>query len=102
MRNCVVDLDPWQFIFQPDHFLRSKSTGIIERGNRHVDDLGIVSLFEKEMRAAARGKGTNPAGVWNFARLALGHTQISAIDGTPGDKRRTGAAATIEAMAITE
>ncbi len=48
----LVKGDPRQLIFEPDRFLRHKRRGIIERRDRHINDLGIFRVLEKQMRAA--------------------------------------------------
>ena len=75
LRECLkgwdrlIDHNPGQFIFKPNRFLRRKRRRIVERCNREIDRVGIFAVFEKQMRAATRGKRANPIRVRNFARF---------------------------------
>jgi hypothetical protein len=102
MRERLVELNPGQFILEPDDFLWRERCRIIKRRDRHVNRLGIASLLEKQMRAAARRKRSNPTRMFNFARLAYDHAQIFAIHRSPRHNGRTGTAPAIDAMTITE
>ena len=74
----LVKGDPRQLIFEPDRFLRRKRRGIIERRDRHINELGIFRVLEKQMRAATSGKGSNPVRMRNLARFTFRHLQILA------------------------
>src|SRR5262249_52074132 len=76
--NRLVDRNPGQFVFEEDHFLRRKRCRIVERRNRNIDVARTFAVLEKQMRAAARSKRTNPIRVRNLARFAVCHDQILA------------------------
>jgi hypothetical protein len=67
-----------QFVFEKDCFLRRKRCWIVKGRDREIDRVGIFAVFEKQMRAATRGKRTNPVRVRNFARFTLRDDQILA------------------------
>ena len=69
MRERFVELNPGQFILEPDDFLWRKPCRIVKRRDRHVNRLGIASLLEKQMRATTRRKRPNPTCMLNLARL---------------------------------
>lgn len=69
MRERFVELNPGQFILEPDDFLWRERCRIIKRRDRHVNRLGIASLLEKQMRATTRRKRPNPTCMLNLARL---------------------------------
>jgi len=98
----LVKGDPRQLIFEPDRFLRRKRRGIIERRDRHINDLGIFRVLEKQMRPATRGERTNPVRMRNLARLTFCHGEIFARHRPPGYVRRTGASPAIDAVTIAQ
>src|SRR5947199_3636192 len=62
----------------------------------------MVSLLEKQMRAATSCERSHPTGMFNFSRLAANQAQIFAKDRSPRDNRRTGAAPAIDAVTISQ
>ena len=99
-RDRLVDYNPRQFVFEEDCFLRRKRCWIVQRRNRHIDRVGIFAVFEKQMRAATRGKRTNPIRVGNLARFAFCEHQIRTWHRSPGHIRRACAFLAIDAMTI--
>src|SRR5262249_33052913 len=73
-----------------------------ERCDREINRVGIFAVLEKQMRAAARGKRTNPVRVRNLARLTLRHDQILARHRSPCHVGRSRASAAIDAMTINQ
>jgi len=96
----LVELNPWQFIFEPDRFPRRKRCRVVKRRDCHVDRLGILGVLEKQMRAATRSEGANPIRMRNLARFTFCHDQILARHRSPGDIGRAGASPAIDAMTI--
>ena len=99
-RNRFVDFYPWQFIFKEDCFLRRKRRRIVKRRDRDIDTVRVFAVLEKQMRAAAGGKRTNPIRVGNLARLTLLQDQILARHRSPRHMRGTCASPAIDAMTI--
>src|SRR5205823_12027621 len=87
-------------IFQEDRFLRREGYRIVERCDREINRVGIFAVLEKQMRAATRGKRTNPIRVRNLARLALCHDQILARYRAPRHVGRARTSPAIDAMTI--
>jgi hypothetical protein len=96
----LVELNPGQFIFEPDRFPWRKRRRIVERRDRHVDRVGIFSVLKKQMRAATCSKRTNAIRMRNLARFTSCYDQIFAAHGSPGNIRRAGAPPAIDAMTI--
>ena len=80
--------------------MRRKWCWIIEGRNREINRVRVFAVFEKQMRAATRGKRTNPIRVRNLARCALRKHQILSGHRSPLHIRRTGASPAIDAMTI--
>jgi hypothetical protein len=99
-RKRFVDRNPWQLIFEPDHFLWRKRRGIIERRNREIDRVGVFVVLEKQVRAATCSKGADPFRIRNFARFTFCNHEIFAGHRSPSDIGRAGAAPAIDAMTI--
>ena len=99
-RERLVDHNPGQFIFEEDRFRWRKRCRIVKRRNRDIDVVRVFAVFEKQMRAATRGKRTNPIRVWNLARFAPCYEQILTRHRSPDYVGRTCASPAIDAMTI--
>jgi len=101
-RDRFVDYNPRQLIFEEDRLLRCEWRRIIERRNRHIDRVGVLAVFEKQLSAATRSKRTNSIRVRYLARFALCHDHILARYRSPLQVRCTGAPPAIDAMTINQ
>jgi len=99
-RQRLVKLNPGQFVFEPDRFLRCKWCRVVERRDGYVDRFWIFRVLEKQMGAATCSKRTNPIRIRNFARLTFCDDEIFARHRSPRDIGRTRASAAIDAMTI--
>jgi hypothetical protein len=74
--------------------------GPIESGNRDIDLISIGLAHESQRASARRTEGADPSGPFNFTRLTFRELKIVPPKRSPCRKRRSGALATIFAMAM--
>jgi len=74
--------------------------GLIESGNSDIDFIRIGLAHENQRAAARRAERADAPGPCNFAWFAFGELKIVPPKRSPCRKRRSGALATIFAMAM--
>ncbi len=72
----------------------------IESGNSDIDFISIALAHESQSTATRRTEGADPPGPFNFTRLTFRELKIVPPKRSPCRKRRSGALATIFAMAM--
>ena len=74
--------------------------GLVESGNSDIDFISIGLAHENQRAAARRAERADAPGPCNFAWFAFGELKIVPPKRSPCRKRRSGALATIFAMAM--
>ena len=98
LRKAVVDLDPGEFVIDPDMRLRSQRVRLVERAERDRDP-GPVLRLGKDRRAAARaGEPVQPPGRCE-ARCFAGTRDTGIVEQGASEERPTRRGTAVAAMA---